>query len=208
MPFILFMSIVAGFVGYGWSMFWAVFVAAIAIRVVPRLTGSEKISALEAQLAEANKRAEGLEETLRTKVERIQEEIQQEVERLHGKEGKLDTVRQRARKAGLQAAFDMYLDHRDIFDQNLRTVLGARIKAAAAAAAAEKAKERARQKALAEVKRPWWEVLDIPRSATAEEVKSAYRKLAMKLHPDVTGDNGERMAELNVAKDEAEAALT
>jgi molecular chaperone DnaJ len=50
-----------------------------------------------------------------------------------------------------------------------------------------------------------YEVLGIPRSATEQEVTSAYRKLAKKFHPDLNpGDEGaqKKMAEVNVAYEE------
>ena len=34
-----------------------------------------------------------------------------------------------------------------------------------------------------------WEILEIPQSATPEEIKAAYRKLAKDNHPDVGGDH-------------------
>ncbi len=35
----------------------------------------------------------------------------------------------------------------------------------------------------------WWDVLGVPENATAEERKNAYRSLAKKHHPDITGDH-------------------
>ena len=51
-------------------------------------------------------------------------------------------------------------------------------------------------------KRDYYEVLGVPKGATADEIKSAYRKLAMKYHPDRNPDNPaakERFTEISEA---------
>lgn len=51
----------------------------------------------------------------------------------------------------------------------------------------------------------WWEVLQVPSTATKEAIQAAYRKLASEAHPD-KGGTAERMAEINRARDEGLAA--
>jgi DnaJ-domain-containing protein 1 len=65
-----------------------------------------------------------------------------------------------------------------------------------------KRREQARRRAGR--KRSWWEILGVSQNATEEEVRRAYRALAMKHHPDrlETGDPA-KMAEINAARDEA-----
>lgn len=50
--------------------------------------------------------------------------------------------------------------------------------------------------------RDWWDVLGVYRSATANQISTAYRTLASKHHPD-KGGSAEKMAELNQARDAA-----
>jgi molecular chaperone DnaJ len=50
-------------------------------------------------------------------------------------------------------------------------------------------------------KRDYYEILDLPRSASQDDIKSAFRKLARKYHPDVSQetDAEERFKEINEA---------
>jgi curved DNA-binding protein CbpA len=46
-----------------------------------------------------------------------------------------------------------------------------------------------------------YETLNVPRDATPEQVKRAYRKASSAAHPDREGGNPERMAQVNAAND-------
>jgi hypothetical protein len=50
-------------------------------------------------------------------------------------------------------------------------------------------------------KRDYYEILEVDRKASAREIRSAYRRLAAKYHPDVDHDEtaGERFKEINAA---------
>lgn len=46
--------------------------------------------------------------------------------------------------------------------------------------------------------RPWWTVLSVPQTATDDEIKTAYRKAALRAHPDRGGSTA-AMQEINLA---------
>ena len=56
-------------------------------------------------------------------------------------------------------------------------------------------------------KRDYYQVLDVPRTATEADIKKAYRRLAMKLHPDRNPDDHEAEDKFKEAK-EAYEVLT
>lgn len=49
----------------------------------------------------------------------------------------------------------------------------------------------------------WTEILSLPKDARREDVKAAYRRLAMQCHPDKPGGSHERMSALNAAHEAA-----
>ena len=50
-------------------------------------------------------------------------------------------------------------------------------------------------------KRDYYEVLDVEKGATEKELKKAYRKVAMKHHPDRNPDNDEAEAKFKEANE-------
>jgi hypothetical protein len=48
----------------------------------------------------------------------------------------------------------------------------------------------------------WWLVLDVPRTATEEQILAAHRALAKRAHPDA-GGSADQMARINTARDRA-----
>ena len=49
-------------------------------------------------------------------------------------------------------------------------------------------------------KRDYYKILDLPRSATEADIKKAYRRLAMKFHPDRNPDDADAEAKFKEAK--------
>ena len=56
-------------------------------------------------------------------------------------------------------------------------------------------------------KRDYYEVLGLSRGASKDEIKKAYRKLALKYHPDRNPDDSEAEAKFKEASEAAEVLL-
>ena len=56
-------------------------------------------------------------------------------------------------------------------------------------------------------KRDYYEILGVQKSSTKDEIKKAYRKVAMKYHPDRNPDNPEAEAKFKEASEAAEILL-
>jgi hypothetical protein len=57
---------------------------------------------------------------------------------------------------------------------------------------AAQAKKRAAQKAGPQRnEKPWWEVLEVPRTASLDEVRKRFREIAKKHHPDIHSGKGD-----------------
>ncbi|MBT5092844.1 MAG: DnaJ domain-containing protein, partial [Halobacteriovoraceae bacterium] len=57
-------------------------------------------------------------------------------------------------------------------------------------------------------KRDYYDVLGVSRDASKDEIKKAYRKLAMKYHPDRNPDNKEAEAKFKEASEAADVLVT
>lgn len=68
----------------------------------------------------------------------------------------------------------------------------------------QKKEEPKRPKARNKTREPWYVVLNVPATASKEEIQKAYRRLASKYHPDryKEADATEKMADINTARDE------
>jgi molecular chaperone DnaJ len=56
-------------------------------------------------------------------------------------------------------------------------------------------------------KRDYYEVLGVQKGASKDEIKKAYRKLALKYHPDKNPDNKEAEAKFKEASEAADVLL-
>ena len=56
-------------------------------------------------------------------------------------------------------------------------------------------------------KRDYYEILDVSKGATKEEIKEAYRKKAKQYHPDINPNNKEAEAKFREATEAYEALI-